>query len=207
MTIETKIHHHLDAATLMSYAAGSLAAAVAAVAAQHIRMCPQCRRGVMLAEHIGKGLMEALPGERLDATTDLKSLAARGTRDRREIEQFRAVLEDLDAVRWRWIGPGLQHYRLDAGGAGTLHLLKADPGAQVPLHDHIGDELTLVLAGALLEGAERFGVGDVADHDQEDADHRPSADPLAGCICVIGAEHKARFRGLLARLVQPYHGM
>mgnify|MGYP000072358073 CR=1 FL=1 len=60
---------------------------------------------------------------------------------------------------------------------------------------------------ALLEGAERFGVGDVADHDQEDADHRPSADPLAGCICVIGAEHKARFRGLLARLVQPYHGM
>ena len=34
------ITHHLDPATLMSYAAGGLAPALAAVAAQHIAMCP-----------------------------------------------------------------------------------------------------------------------------------------------------------------------
>ncbi|MDX2201976.1 MAG: cupin domain-containing protein [Hyphomicrobiaceae bacterium] len=200
------ITHHLDPATLMSYAAGSLAPALAAVAAQHIAMCPHCQHELAIAERIGQELMVSLPA--VDAPPpDLKALAERRERRSREIATFRARLGNLAAVRWRWIGPGLQHHRLAAGGSGTLHLLKAAPGAAVPAHDHAGDELTLVLEGALLEDGLRFSAGDIADHDAEDADHRPVADAQAGCICVIGAERKVRFRGLMARLVQPYHGM
>lgn len=201
------ITHHLDPATLMSYAAGGLASALAAVAAQHIAMCPRCRHELRVAEEIGQSLFASLAPAETRAPADIEALAARPERTTPELARFRAVLANPHAVSWRLIGPGLYHHRLAAGGGGVLHLLKAAPGASVPAHDHSGDELTLVLEGALIESGLRFAVGDIADHDAAETDHTPQADPQLGCICVIGAERKVRFRGLLARLVQPYHGM
>ena len=40
------ITHHLDDATLMSFAAGSLPAALSAVAAAHVAMCARCRHEI-----------------------------------------------------------------------------------------------------------------------------------------------------------------
>ena len=47
------ITHHLDDATLMSFAAGSLPDTLAAVAAAHISMCARCRQEVAMLERIG----------------------------------------------------------------------------------------------------------------------------------------------------------
>jgi putative transcriptional regulator len=115
--------------------------------------------------------------------------------------------DSLDNLRWRWIGPGLWHRPLEVRGAGSLHLIKASPSSSVPEHAHGGSELTLVLRGALIDAAGRYGPGDVADVDEAVEHHAPSADPDAGCICVIANEQPTRFRGLLARLMQPWHGM
>lgn len=201
------ISHHLDPATLMAYAAGTLAPAVAAVAAQHLEMCPHCRRELAAAERIGRALLGRMPPADLSRAAPAADVAEATVGKAQEIAAFRSRLADLDTVPWRWIGPGLWHHQLQAGGSGTLHLLKAAPGVSVPTHDHSGDELTLVLRGALIEGPDRFGVGDISDHDADETDHAPSADPSDGCICVIGADSKVRFHGLLARLVQPYHGL
>ncbi len=54
------ITHHLDDATLMSFAAGSLPAALAAVAAAHAAMCPRCRREIAALERLGGALMAGL---------------------------------------------------------------------------------------------------------------------------------------------------
>ena len=54
------ITHHLDDATLMSFAAGSLPAALAAVAAAHAAMCPRCRREIATLERLGGALMAGL---------------------------------------------------------------------------------------------------------------------------------------------------
>ena len=40
------ITHHPDDSTLMSYAAGSLPAALAVVVAAHLSVCPRCREEV-----------------------------------------------------------------------------------------------------------------------------------------------------------------
>ena len=64
-----------------------------------------------------------------------------------------------------------------------------------------------MLRGALIDAAGRYGPGDVADVDEAVEHHAPSADPDAGCICVIANEQPTRFHGLLARLMQPWHGM
>lgn len=196
------ITHHLDDATLMSFAAGGLPEALAAVAAEHIARCAQCRKELRIAERLGQGLLRDIaPAPLVKPEPDTQIAATPRTAAQRA-----SVAQHLENVRWRWIGPGLYSHKIKVR-TGSLHLLKAAPGAAVPMHDHSGGELTLVLEGALLEGKDRLGPGDVADHDEEVAGHRPRADADQGCICLIGSEHKARFRTVLARLMQPFHGM
>jgi putative transcriptional regulator len=119
----------------------------------------------------------------------------------------RLVGRNLDGVRWRWISPGLWHRPVPIGGSGALQLIKGSPGVRVPEHGHRGGELTLVLRGALVDRTGRYGPGDVADLDEEIERHAPAADPDAGCICVVANERPSRFQNLLARLLQPWHGL
>lgn len=196
------ITHHLDDATLMSFAAGSLPEALAAVAAEHLALCAHCRKELRIAERLGEGLLRDIaPAPLVKPEPDTQTAAPPRLAPKRV-----SLVQDLQNVRWRWIGPGLQSHRIRVR-SGSLHLLKAAPSAAVPVHDHAGGELTLVLQGALLEGKDRLGPGDVADHDADVGEHRPRADAELGCICLIGSEHKARFRSILARLMQPFHGM
>jgi len=208
------IMHHLDDATLMSFAAGSLPNTLAAVAAAHISMCERCRGEVAVLERIGAVMV----GNLAPASIERKDFAlppalaaplapARTAQGEVPAPLAGIIGDSLDSGRWRWIGPGLWHRPVEVRGAGSLHLIKASPSASVPEHTHGGSELTLVLRGALIDAAGRYGPGDVADVDEAVEHHAPSADPDAGCICVIANEQPTRFHGLLARLMQPWHGM
>ncbi|HEX6611218.1 MAG TPA: ChrR family anti-sigma-E factor [Hyphomicrobiaceae bacterium] len=206
------ITHHLDDATLMSFAAGSLPSALSALAAAHVAGCPRCRRELRMLERMGGALVSALSPVSLDrsqpAMPEIISLPAPAPVPASELPAPLSQLigGSLDDVRWRWIGPGLWHRPLKIGGEGSLQLIKAAPGASVPEHTHGGSEITLVLRGALIDSTGRYGPGDVADVD-EDIEHTPVADAEAGCICAIANEQPTRFRGLLARLMQPWHGL
>ena len=206
------ITHHLDDATLMSFAAGSLPSALAALAAAHVAGCPRCRRESRMLERIGGALVSALSPAALDrsqpAMPQITDLPAPAPTAAGELPAPLSQLigGSLDDVRWRWIGPGLWHRPLKIRGEGSLQLIKAAPGASVPEHTHGGSEITLVLRGALIDSIGRYEPGDVADVD-EDIEHTPVADAEAGCICAIANEQPTRFRGLLARLMQPWHGL
>jgi putative transcriptional regulator len=208
------ITHHLDDATLMSFAAGGLPSALAAVAAAHVAMCPRCRGEVALLERIGGAVVADIPAAAMAAAApampqfDDAQPAPRHALPGEVPEPLaRLIGGSLDEVRWRWIGPGLWHRRLPAGAAGSLQLLWGAPSARVPEHAHGGSELTLVLRGALVDATGRYGPGDVADLDEAVEHHAPEADAEQGCICVIANERPTRFRGLLARLMQPWHGI
>ena len=54
------INHHLDDATVMAYAAGTLGEALSVAAACHISMCPDCRRAVRKAEALGGEILDDL---------------------------------------------------------------------------------------------------------------------------------------------------
>jgi putative transcriptional regulator len=95
---------------------------------------------------------------------------------------------------------------LAVAGRGGLGLLKVAPGRVVPEHGHAGAELTLVLRGSFHDATGRYLPGDVADLD-ETVEHKPIADPGRECICLVASERPSRFRGLLARLLQPLHGL
>jgi putative transcriptional regulator len=211
------ITHHLDDATLMSFAAGALPAALSAVAAAHVAMCTRCRSEVVALECVGAALLTALPDAHMERTEPETPSAADQPSAQQRREAAAAPIQSptplarllpggIDAVRWRRLGFGIWHRRLPIEGSGALGLLKVTAGRMVPEHGHGGAELTLVLRGSFHDTTGRYRTGDVADLDAT-VEHEPVADRGTDCICLVASETPARFRGLIARLMQPWHGL
>jgi putative transcriptional regulator len=201
------ITHHLDDATLMSLAAGSLPGALAAVAAAHASMCPRCRRELAMLETLGGVMLADLapaaspqPGPRQTVPAqagEVRQFAAAGEG---EIpgQVARLVGGSLDSVPWRWLGPGVWDHLMPHAGLGRLRLLRVAPGRNIPEHGHGGMELTLVLRGSFHDETGRYVRGDVAELDETTA-HQPVADAGGDCICLVASEKAERFSGLIAR--------
>jgi putative transcriptional regulator len=209
------IAHHLDIATLMSFASGSLPEALSAVAAAHVAQCSVCAAEVRRMERIGAALLATVDSTSL--TKPAPTLALRRQQNaeapKKPITPTAQAVRDIieggfDRVQWRRLGVGLWHARLPTsqGSKGELRLIKVAPGRQLPEHGHGGSELTLILHGAYTDEIGTFAAGDVADLD-ESIEHRPIADRDTGCICLIAYEEKARFKGVMPRLMQPLTGM
>jgi putative transcriptional regulator len=218
-----KIKHHPDLSMLMSCAAGSQPEAMAAVMASHLAVCPDCVRDVHEMEQIGAVLFEDLPAE--DVDTKAAAMIMRG--DTLTAEDNRTTadtarspdadvpgpLRDLIGDRfenasWKWLAPGIWHIpiKLSDRAVGDLRLIKVAPGQHLPAHSHSGTELSLVLKGSYRDETGEYGVGDVADLD-DDIEHAPVADADEGCICLIATEAPAKFKSRLARMIQPLTGL
>jgi putative transcriptional regulator len=219
--------HHLDSATLLAYSAGALPQAFKVVAATHLAWCRQCRAGLLDADRVGGALMQQqepapLPAgarramlARVAAAPDTPLAAPRPGRAapaaQSDSEQLPAVLhpyfgERFAALKWRRIGPGVEHIRARPLAGGDLVLLRVAPGRSVPLHGHGGNELTVLLRGAYDDVLGHFAAGDAADLDGE-TEHQPVTSPGTACICVAAIDAPLRFSGWLARLLQPVFRM
>ncbi len=209
------IAHHPDPATLMSYAAGSLAEPLSVVVASHVEMCAACRTDVSHLEALGAALLErvepvAARTPELNVQPERARTFANSVRSDGVLPAAiaRLVGGGIDKVHWSIVAPGVQGCKLPVShpGEGLLMLLKIGAGKRVPEHGHGGSELTLVLTGSYSDATGHYGRGDVADLD-EDIEHQPVVDPDGECICLIASETKAKFKGVLPRLLQPILGV
>jgi putative transcriptional regulator len=212
------ITHHPDIATLMSCAAGSQPEALAAVIACHLSRCPRCAAEVKKMAEIGVALFDKLePSQMTHAWPMIAARAAEADVEAQALDApagdvpfplAERVGKNLDEIAWKRLGPGLWHYPipLSKGATGDLRLFKVAPGKELPEHGHRGEELTLLLRGSYHDEYGTFQTDDIADLDDE-AEHRPVADDVTGCICLIASEKRARFKGLIARLMQPFIGV
>lgn len=204
------IHHHPDDATLMSFAAGSLNEALAAVVACHAGMCPKCTTTIREMELIGSTVMCDLHPESVpfvQPSGRFRTALERPGRHAVKVDPLARLLPlPLDQLQWKRIGLGVHTVKLplSASTIGDLRLLRIAAGTKVPEHGHGGSELTLILKGAYTDSLGRFAEGDVADVDAE-TEHQPVVEAVGECICLVASESKARFRGL-ARLLQPFIG-
>jgi putative transcriptional regulator len=73
-------------------------------------------------------------------------------------------------------------------------------------HGHGGTELTLVLEGAFSDSTGEYLPGDIQEVADE-IEHSPVADKVSGCICLIASEERARFRGVVGKVVQAWTGL
>lgn len=83
----------------------------------------------------------------------------------RLLEQVRHDRQRFVTVRatdgsWETIAPNIAIKMLDDDGAMQAFLLRFDPGAHLPAHDHPGDELCVVLGGSVRLGEIEVSAGD-----------------------------------------------
>ena len=218
-----KPRHHLDDATLLSYSAGALPAALAVVASTHLERCAACRAGLLDADRIGGVLMQQ---QYVDAPTENARAAMLASLDAEPAIEPSAppvdIVEEHDpdrlpsalhpwfgssmrALRWRRVAPGVQRIRATGIGGGDLMLLRVAPGSKLPLHSHGGSELTMILDGAYDDLLGHFGPGDVADLDAGTV-HQPVTSPGVPCICVAATDAPLVFSRWMARTLQPLFG-
>lgn len=217
------ITHHPDIASLMCCSAGSQPEAFAAVIASHLAYCCQCRAEVCRMQKIGAALFDSLEPAKMSESAPIiamRACQADSDADHRrdapcpecsgDVPRPLAALigERLDDVAWRWLAPGVWTFPvpLSKGCCGDLRLFKIAPGKALPQHEHEGAELTLILRGSYTDAFGTYRAGDVADLDEGVA-HGPVACPQKGCICLTATEGRLRFKGFLARMLQPILGL
>ncbi|MGY3041822.1 putative transcriptional regulator [Rhodanobacter sp. TND4EL1] len=218
-----KTTHHLDDATLVSYSAGALPAALAVVASAHLERCAECLEQLHAADRIGGVLMQQ---QRVDAPPeDARAAMLALLDDEPAVPQTTLPVEVMEAsdpdrlpsalhpwfghsiraLRWRRVAPGVQRILASGIAGGDLMLLRIAPGSKLPLHSHGGNELTMILDGAYDDVLGHFAPGDVADLDGETL-HQPVTSPGVPCICVAATDAPLVFSGWLARTLQPLFG-
>ncbi|MGB1173523.1 MAG: ChrR family anti-sigma-E factor [Marinobacterium sp.] len=215
-----KISHHLDDATLMSRAAGALSEGMTLLVDSHLHWCKTCQTRAWEAECIGgdmlariepqemsEGSLDSILGM-LDGSEEIvaeRSVKAQGSQEVPE-PLAQIVGSDLDAIDWKRLGPGVQHFDFNFPGEGACRLLRIQPGVSIPHHTHKGNELTMILRGSYSDDMGRFCQGDVADLDEE-IKHQPIVDTGSECICLIATEAPLKFTGIMGRLAQPFIGL
>ena len=192
--------HHPSEATLASYAGGALPEALGLVVATHLFGCPACQRVKAMAEAVGGSVLDDLPPTAMDDDA-LALVLARTERPlvpAAPIHRTPGLPPPLDACDfgpWRRLGFGLRWRPLVTRGAVMAGLLEGMPGKVLPTHSHTGMELTCVVTGSFMDGAERYVAGDLVEIEGAHQ-HRPTIDGDGPCLCVIATEG-VLFRGLL----------
>ncbi|MEM7302707.1 MAG: ChrR family anti-sigma-E factor [Pseudomonadota bacterium] len=224
------VKHHLDDATLMSFASGTANTAIAVAVSAHLEMCPTCRERLKTIEAAGGAMLESVETSALSqgSVNDLlemldASLRAPQAQKPKAISIPKKsgglfpssvaglVGDDPEKVAWKKVGAGVSLHRIslddkNSDEQGRLFLMKIEAGRKMPEHGHGANELTLVLSGAYSDEVGTFRRGDVADLDPE-TEHQPVVHDDASCICLVAIEEPTRFKGIIPRLMQPYIGL
>lgn len=200
------LRFHPENATLVGYAAGALPQSIAILVGAHIGMCRACRAEMELVGALAGATFSCAPAEKVDDDAFAR-LAARLDGESQPPPTPRAKTTDLpgplarflgggtETVAWREVLPGVEHCRYvlpSERGESALRLLRAAPGREIPDHTHSGQEVTLVLQGALGDGGRVYQAGEFCDLD-DTTTHNPRVYGDEMCICAIAEEGPPRF--------------
>ena len=215
----SEIKHHLNDATLMAYAAGTLPEAFNLMVATHVSLCDECRARLESFDAVGGELMESIATDEVvmdaNAFAQTMALISGGAPEEIRVERKPSILPgplqdyvggDIDSIRWRPVGLGVKQAVLATDKDATARLLFIPAGAAMPDHGHHGMEMTMVLQGAFIDDDQYFARGDVEIADS-DVHHTPVADVHEDCICLAVTDARLRFDGLLPKIAQRFVGI
>ena len=139
------IKHHLDEATLVSYAAGALSQSMALIVACHLSLCPNCRERVYNTEAIGGLLLDSLKPVVIKQRSVDEIL--------RLIEQEPLTVSDKAPIA----NTSTQHTTTAATEEYTDNLNHNDVPS--PLNEYVGDSLDAIDWKLILPGVHYHDLG------------------------------------------------
>lgn len=216
------INHHPDSQLLQAFAAGTLAPSLSIAVSAHLELCRRCSRQVhrleaRLAESLLQGeladdepvaddleamLQQILQSPPMESPKDVMSsrlpvLDWQG----QEILMPRA-LRHLLPVSWQRMGKVARaRLALSEVDGSRASLLAIEPGGGVPAHQHAGYELTLLLAGNMLDEHGCYQAGDFLLL-QGSQTHTPVTPD--GCLCYTVLDAPVQFTRGLPRLLNGF---
>lgn len=219
------IKFHPAMALLEQYVDGSLSSDMALAVAAHVDLCPHCQRlsRDINADQAAQQLLQPIKADNTNwqamldtilssaASTDETALAAQADSDNSKAEvsianrQFPLprALQRLAAKQGKWLQlGGIASAKLPAGRNQHVSLLYIGENTEVPQHTHLGLEVTLVLAGRIVDEYGEYHAGDLLINTPADT-HTPRT--LAGedCLCLSVLSAPLQFKKGLVRLLNP----
>lgn len=212
--------HQSDEGLMLDYASGALGEELSLAMATHLSLSMRQAQQYQTLNAIGGSMLDDIDCDSADDDDiGLESVLARldyepvtgkpVSFNRVTSDVIPAPLRDyipadIDALKWRKVGPGVEEYRIKtANKAAKTSLLRIEPGRAMPEHTHSGREITVVLKGSYADGAETFARGDMQIADASD-NHQPLADHEEGCICLIVLDAPVKLTGRVGRLLNPF---
>ena len=211
------IAHHVTDAQLLEYTAGTLRDAEALLVACHLTLCPACRARQATLEAVGGTLLERVPPadvpqglldatlQRLDTTVPTPG----PTFDPDGVLPWplAARVGSFQSLPWRRRFPGVEEIRIDGPAEPGLpaRLYRFPAGGFIPAHQHVGDEVSLVLTGAFTDDDGRFARGDVCVRDQQGI-HQQRIEEGEACVVLVVADGPFRPRSVVAWLASMVAG-
>ncbi|MBU2068816.1 MAG: ChrR family anti-sigma-E factor [Gammaproteobacteria bacterium] len=214
------IKFHPSMALLEQFAEGTLSADVALAVSAHIDLCPHCQRlnrdiTADMASQLEKAAPKGSPTDwqdmiaaivaqpQLAKSAQPEPVQAQPIRvNQREFVMPRA-LQRLAAEHGKWLQlGGIATAKLPAGAGHHVSLLYIADDTEVPQHTHLGLEMTLVLAGKIVDENGEYVAGDLLINSPDDT-HTPRT--LAGqdCLCLSVLSAPLQFKKGLTRLLNP----
>ncbi len=218
------VKYHPSISLLEQYSEGTLSAGVALVVAAHLDFCPHCQT---LHRDIEADLgcelaMQKLPQAEGDdwqqmldailtqpdaAAEQVKKPTAEVTASQLLVgkHQFSVPrsLQRLVEKRNKWLTlGGISTAKLPGSEENHLSLLCIETGTEVPLHTHKGLEITLVLAGEMVDEMGSYAAGDLIINTPEHT-HTPKNIAAEPCLCLSVLTAPLEFKQGLTRLLNP----
>lgn len=218
------VKFHPSLSLLEQYTEGTLAAEVALVVAAHLDFCPHCQLlhhdieadiGCQLAQQPASKaegdewqqmLQRILTPQTQDIAIESAPVAENMTthieQGQHRIEIPRS-LQRLAARRKKWLQlGGIATAKLPSGDDNHLSLLLIESNTEVPLHTHKGLEITLVLAGEMVDEMGKYAAGDLIIN-TPDHTHTPKNISNEPCLCLSVLTAPLEFKQGLTRLLNP----
>lgn len=185
---------------LLKYVAGTLDPALRLLVDKHVEMHPDTHRQLADFSQFGGMMLAGEAGAPMTAGSLDRALARIAGNLPTPVSA--PQWPQLDALRWRWVGPGRQLATIDIpGSAMKTYALKIAPGKAMLPHSHADHEWTLIVQGAYRDGNGEYRAGAFVEEDGETV-HAPVATGDVDCICLAVMSGPLMSPGLMGKVAQ-----
>lgn len=216
------INHHPDSQLLQAFAAGTLAPSISIAVSAHLELCRRCSRDVHRREaRLAESLLQDELTDDQSVTDDLEVMLQQilqtpSTASPDDVVSpappvldwqgqpilMPRALRQLLPVSWQRMGKVARaRLALSETDGSRASLLAIEPGGGVPAHQHAGYELTLLLAGNMLDEHGCYQAGDFLLL-QGSQTHTPVTPD--GCLCYTVLDAPVQFTRGLPRLLNGF---